>query len=140
MYLLFQLHAFTNLLHRKDMTFHCCCRSFYDPVQDVQRYCERCKKWFNIGCCKSIAGAVHRPPGLKEKLHDMPIMRGALGSMNKEWRISGNGWHREMVRDWRRANRFPDNWEDQLGGDFITTFEYASFTYYHCPSGCEGGI
>ena len=82
----------------------------------------------------------HRPLGIKKKLYKMPIMREALGSANKEWRISGNGGHKEMVRGWCKAKSFPDDWEDQLGNDFMTTMEYASFTYYNCPSGCDCAI
>jgi len=122
------------------MTYHCICEAIYDPVKDVQRYCEECEKWYHIECCKSIAGVVHRLRGMKEKLCEMPIMRGALSSANNEWRISGNGWHKEIVRGWHETNSFPDDWKDQLGGDFMTTMQYASFTYYNCPSGCDHGI
>jgi hypothetical protein len=91
-------------------------------------------------CCESIERAFPREQDIKDKIYRMPIMRGALGSWNNEWRISGTGWHLELVRAWREEERFPDNWEDQLGDDFMTIMEHASFTYYICPSGCDGAI
>jgi len=51
-----------------------------------------------------------------------------------------NRWHKELVRTWHEAKSFLDNWEDQLGDDFMMIMEHASFTYYNCPSGCDGTI
>ena len=130
----------TDFLRQKEMTYHCCCKTFYDPVVDVQRYCEECATWYHIDCCKPLSGVVRLPRDIKQKIYQMPIMRGALGSANNEWMISGNGQHKEAARGWARARNFPDNWEDQLGGDFMTFVEYASFTYYNCPSGCDHAI
>ena len=78
------------MLHQKDVTYQCTCKKIYDPVNDIQRYCEDCRKWYDIECCKSIAEAFPRPLDIKEKIYRMPIMRGALGSVNDEWRVSGS--------------------------------------------------
>jgi hypothetical protein len=128
------------MLRQKDVTYHCICKKIYDPVNDVQRYCKDCGKWYHIECCKLIAEGFPMPLDMKDKIYRMPIMRGALGSVNDEWRISGTGWHKELVRTWHEAESFPDNWEDQLGDDFMTIMEHASFIYYSCPFGCDGTI
>jgi len=112
------------------MTYHCVCKEIYDPVDDIQHYCDDCGTWYHSKCCKSIARAVPRPQDMKDKIYRMPIMRGVLGSLNNEWRISGNGWHSmELVRGSHKKKKFPDNWEDQLSDDFMTIMEHASFTY-----------
>ena len=128
------------MLCRKGMTYHCICKKIYDPVEDSHRYCEDCGKWYHVECCKSIARAFPRPLDMKDKIYHMPVMHGVLGSANNEWRVSGSGWHKELVRGWHKAKSFPDNWEDQLGDDFMTIMEHASFTYYNCPSGCDSAI
>ena len=128
------------MLRQKGMTYHCVCKELYNPVDDVQRFCDDCGTWYHIQCCKSIERAFPMEQDMKEKIYRMPIMRGALGSFNKEWRISRSRWHMELVSAWLEDESFPDNWEDQLGDDFMTVMEHASFTYYRCPSGCDDAI
>jgi len=63
----------------------------------------------------------------------MPVIRGSLGKQNCEWRAAGSGRKIQQVKNWREAQDFPTDWEEQLGEAFVWYVGGNSFHFYLCP-------
>jgi len=122
------------------VTEHCICKSVYSPENDVQRYCLNCAQWYDVDCIKrKKVKSAGRDAGqdVAKKIASMPILRGALGSSEKQWRICGSGRKIAKVKEWGKKRRFPEDWEERLGESFVNYAHNTSFSRYRCPTpGC----
>lgn len=123
------------------MKTHCICNSIYSPEDDIQRYCLTCNKWYDVDCIKHKKILNFRESvgqDAAEKIASMPILRGALGSSEDQWRICGAGRKIEKVKEWENKGDFPEDWEEKLGESFVIYACNTSFSRYRCPGrGCK---
>ena len=68
----------------------------------------------------------------------MPVIRGDLGRKHDAWRIAGSGRKIQQVNEWKEADAFPLDWEEQLGKPFLQYAKEKVFDFYLCPGeGCS---
>ncbi|ESK83130.1 hypothetical protein Moror_15021 [Moniliophthora roreri MCA 2997] len=104
--------GFTTTIHPTDYPEQMCpqcpqCNLVYDPVETVQRFCDRCKCWFHEGCLEQHSSST----GMKQTGDDIhnvdvvaqyPIICG-LARCPPEWGLVGNGRLMRMIRAWSSA-------------------------------------
>lgn len=114
----------------------------YEPDRQEQRFCERCTRWFHLGCLNSLTpDELGTLPSLPEalagaaatnayegRLLSIPIKRGMLSG------ISGNG--HQQIRARKRARHpgqveFAEDVEDRINEDYIAG--YTSRSFFRCP-------
>ncbi|KIM37243.1 hypothetical protein M413DRAFT_30978 [Hebeloma cylindrosporum] len=113
---------------------HCICVQWYSPELDVQRFCYDCDKWFHIKCLTDPQPSEGETVPLQEKIANMPVVRGALGKVNDEWRVAGSGRKIQRVKIWKEAGVFPEDWAKELGDSFITYVKRTTFSFYACAT------
>jgi hypothetical protein len=123
---------------------HCdhCDLALYSPSIS-QRYCRKCKRWFNAECLDALECRIERrpTPKLPEIFDDidvpdeflmiliMPICRGGPHG------VVGNGsvylQAKSMLCEARLSGKLPDDWKDIIiTADFLQTKDLG---YYKCP-------
>ncbi|KIM37955.1 hypothetical protein M413DRAFT_13130 [Hebeloma cylindrosporum] len=96
------------------MNGHCICIKWYSPKLDVQRFCHECNKWFHIKCLTDPQPSEGETVSLPKKIASMPVVCGALGKVNDEWRITGSGRKIQRVKFWKEVGIFPEDWTKEL--------------------------
>ncbi len=97
-------------------------------VGHVQRYCRRCKVWFDWDCLEHQAGTQAAVPipfangdQLLSRVARMPILRGRIydQDVKEPWCIVGSGLAVKTANSYIKAGTQPNGWKKELGEELV---------------------
>lgn len=104
---------------------------------DLQRYCEGCFRWFDIGCIEEVEGTRRTHGPLSQQLGGLPIVRGWMTTPAANWMTVGSGRLVKKAKSLSKE-RGSHDWGNLLGEEFISFVTKGSsmLEMYVCP-GCK---
>ncbi|KAF8958776.1 hypothetical protein BDZ97DRAFT_1923397 [Flammula alnicola] len=124
------------------MNVHCVCNNPYEPDRDRQRFCQKCKVWFDEGCLGiPSTNSISSDISDVQRVAQMPILRGSYEGMD-EWSLTGSGYAVRQAYIWLEEmdSELPEDWEATLGKELVE-FARSQETWqrFKCPK-CKARI